>query len=589
MITPEQLPPRRHLRAFRHEGPYAASLVHPDGQRLIAARADGSVTVWSLADGRLLHHLTASLSALQLEESRNLHLRLHPDGVRLFATVVITDCSDVCFCWDLDRGQLLETYDYPQVPRRFLGDDLALSPHGLGLALWSLATMKPRWELWRQDLSWHLLDLRVADSTTTTTTTTTNATAGATLLVQGRVTLELWDLERQALRWSISGSRFGAEDAAQRSVPHLGGAAFLPDGHVLLSVAGALEVRSSDDAALLRSSPCELVGALTLDRAGRLAVIAGPSEPRPDAAPEEPGQPAERARLLAVDLQTGAVCSRFEISDVQSVQLSDDGRLALVSSIWMGWAVWELATGACRFRSVDETALVPGSDTAVTLEGFLLRRWPLGDASREVVATARRPPRPLYPVTCPAGRVTIDSLAGKLQLRRADDSSIIALATRSSYPWVLALEPDARRLALRVDDTIELWRGVAPPMRLHTFRSISPAHCGAFEPTRRWLVSGHHDGSLHLWDLEARKRAALVETGEVPLVELAISPAADRLVVLRADHSLRGYRLADLALLAEWTSEAELHDVRWLDDETLVTRCEDGDLRLRWPAAGPPR
>jgi WD40 repeat protein len=130
MIEPLSLPPRRWLRSFRHRGRYRQALLHPDGERLIAAEDDGSITVWRISDGERLWHLPGTLTAVEREESRGLRLALHPDGVRLFVTVIITDCSDVCVCWDLQRGALLARYDDPFTPGAFLPNDQVLTAHG---------------------------------------------------------------------------------------------------------------------------------------------------------------------------------------------------------------------------------------------------------------------------------------------------------------------------------------------------------------------------------------------------------------------------------------------------------------------------
>jgi hypothetical protein len=78
------------------------------------------------------------LSSSQLDDARGVDLLLHPDGVRLFATVVIVDTSDVTLCWNLERGDLIEGYEYPRVPWAFVDDRWAVTPAGLWLTLWDL-------------------------------------------------------------------------------------------------------------------------------------------------------------------------------------------------------------------------------------------------------------------------------------------------------------------------------------------------------------------------------------------------------------------------------------------------------------------
>lgn len=593
-IVPVQLPKRRWLQSFRHEGFYEAMLVHPDGQRLIAARRDGSVTVWRIADGTVVHHLAALLSAHELDEARSLHMSLHPDGKRLFVTVVIVDTSDVTFAWDLDSGVSLDSYDYPKVPEHFVGDELALSAHGLYLTLWNLRTHETALQLLREERSWQVSSVVQAHGAL--------AAAAVVTMPDG---LELWDLESGKLRWKLEGSFVERGYGAAFDDGELGGATAMNGGQVLLSRRGALEVRSAADGSVIRTIACDVFGPLTFGPAKRRVVIQGSDE------------------LCAVDVQTGEVLSTFAASEVDSLQLEHFGSHAVVrTGFGLSALVWELASGKCLLRANDPLAFVPEQGaraaTAITLEGYTLRQWPLGE---DALATSPTSPRPPYPTTCPAGTISFAvTPAGKLRLQRVADCApavsdgVVANGSASDhpvgtsggtsgggsvgpsvelaprgYPRVLALEPHAQRIALSVGNssgqTIELWRGTAPPLRLHTFRTLTSAACAAFDPSRRWLLSGHHDGSLHLWDTSERRRAALVETGPTTVVEVAISPAGDRVVALSADQRLRGYLLETLHPLAQWHSESALHELRWLDDETLVASSADGEVRLRWAAA----
>lgn len=558
-LVPLQLPTRRWLRSFKHEGFYEAMLVHPDGVRLIAAQRDGSITIWHLGTGERLHHLTSTLTPHELDEARSLHIRMHPDGVRLFVTVVIVDTSDVTFCWDLEQGVLVDSYGYPQVPEHFFAGNLALTAHGLWLTLWDLATHDTRSDLYREAQSWTVCDVLLSPL--------------PAALVRAPGGLELWDLGPKTLRWTIPGAFAERGYGASFDDGELGDAAAIFDGAFLLSRRGALEVRSADDASVRRTIPCDVFGPLTLDPTRRRAVIQGTDE------------------LLALDLESGEVLSSLAVSEVDSVQLDHGGSHAVVrTGFGMSALVWELATGKCRLRANDPLALVPGQGgappTAVTLEGYTLRQWALGD---EAVATTPSSPRMPYPTTCPAGTVSFSvTAAGKLRLQRVGDGPSVELAPRG-YPRVLALEPDAQRIALSVGNssgqTIELWRGAAPPLRLHTFRTLTSASCAAFEPTRRWLVSGHHDGSLHLWDTVERRRAALVETGPTTVIDVAVSPSGDRIVALSADQRVRAYLLDNLHPVTHWDSESALHELRWVDDDTIAASSADGEIRLGWARA----
>jgi WD40 repeat protein len=283
---------------------------------------------------------------------------------------------------------------------------------------------------------------------------------------------------------------------------------------------------------------------------------------------------------VSVDLRDGGdVCTCWNLESGEQLGAFDEAPLDAMAA-----PADEPDADLVRARfslSAYPSVLVPGSGTAITLEGYVLRQWRLNDGS----APAPRPrPRPLYPRLCPAGHTTLDLQDGRLVLSRADQPAPVPILTRQPSPWVLAIEPAARRLALSVDRTIELWRCAAAPQRFHTFRSDSAAACGSFEPSRRWLATGHRDGSLHLWDLLARARMALVETGPLEIVEVLIDPTANFLVALRADHILLGFFLEDLRPHGRWASDVPLRDLCWRDDGDLFCRSAEGEVLLRWPS-----
>jgi WD40 repeat protein len=564
-FEPLSIPPRSWLRSFQHEGRYEAHLVTPDGSRLVAGRRDGSISIWSLDDGRLLHDLTSPLSLLQLEASRRLSLTLHPDGARLFAIVGMTDCADTTFCWDIERGVLLAEWDDPRVPNHLLGNELALSTAGWDLLLWNLSSGQLHPALHRERHSWW-----VADVTPASPWLAIEPTEHA---------LELWDLERRELCWKIAGSCSPYHqplDGQTDGLPLLGGAAFLSNREVLLSRPGVLEVRSADDAALRRSIPCEEYGPLSIHLASQCVIVRGARQ------------------LIAIDLATGALKSRFPCEESVAVELCAKGTQAVVHDLLnQTWRVWELASGRCRLESPLPIALVPGKDTAISLERGTLREWPLGD---DVHVTRQRAIRQ-RDAEWPGGVSISTTDDGALRVERRDGSEApILIRARSKFPTVLAVDTDVRRLVLSseselfsADGTIgkgpsfELWRMLHPPQRMHTFRSETPAVCAALERSHRFLLSGHRDGSIHLWNLRQRSREALAHPSRFPVQEIAVCPRSERLVSLGADRRLRGFFLDGLRATAQWQSEHGLYELAWLDDETLTASSDEGLLTLRWP------
>jgi WD40 repeat protein len=608
MLTPlhHRSPP--WLRSFgRARHSYGAVLVHPDGQRLIAADHDGTATVWSLADGRELLRLPALLSAWELEDARRVELLLHPDGVRLFVTVVIVDTSDVTLCWNLDRGDLIESYTYPRVPWAFVGDRGAVTAHGLWLTLWDLETGETIRDLYRSDASWNLFGM-----------------IGEYALTGGRDVVELWHLRDAAMRWS-------ATSAEAR------GAAIAGDAAVLASP-GRVVLRAAEGE-VIRRLACPALGdgegdwIVRVDRAATTAVIAGATDD-----------------LVAIDLATGALRSRFPRPDKYvDVAIAAGDRDALVwSDVAQVAAVWSLATGACRLRAPSELVLAPDGETAITNDGARLHLWPvdgrdLADAAPPwtaisagtdgVVALDRAScvhvvepsgaPRRTWSLAATIGRFVLagDRLAfaedgaiavldartgarvktlemasassiamspdghivaavtttGEVQVWRiADEGALASFRTRDRSPEILAIEPDARRLAIRAGTAIELWRA-HPPLRLHTFRSRTQPSCAAFDPSRRWLVSGHHDGALVVRDTIARAHHATLDTQAGPVRTVAIRGA---LVACGSGGEVSVWDLVAGARLGAW-SDDDVLDLAWLDDDTLACATEGGLVLLR--------
>ncbi len=568
-------------------------LVHPDGERLIAAEHDGSVTVWNLADGSEQRRLATLLSALELSESRGVHLDLHLDGVRLFSTVGITDTGDVTHVWDLETGHLIERYEYPQVPGRFVGAHETLTANGLYLTLWNFETGDTLRRTHRTDISWHVLGVVDDDA-----------------LVRGRDTIEVWNVRSGTMRWS----------AASRAAAIAGELVVLADpGQLTLRTRDGTEVRRIAVSALAHD---ELDWSLRVG--GDTAVVLG-------------------AELLAIDLTTGTIRWRIPRPSYASAEVV--GEVAIVwSPIEHVSSVWSLATGACLLRTPLKLELSPDGTRAFACDGAQLREWVVdgrdhadrGPAWLEItvaavpdVIIARDRARTIHVVDhdgvsrhtwgpVPAGPIAgarvahvegktvaiSDALTGARayaierplgSLAMSREGLLAGLSRGEASVWQLgehaaelisAIRPRSERaeviaihesrIALAYDKAIEIWR-IAPPLRLHTFLSITPAACAAFDPELRWLVSGHFDGALLVRDIVGRKHHATIETGDRPISKLAIQ---GEVAAVCANCALELWDLATGVKLDEWTDE-NVYDLVWLDGETIACATEAGLVILR--------
>lgn len=598
MLVPVHRRPPSWQRSFgRARRRYEALLVHPDGERLIAAEHDGSVTVWSLADGSERLRLTTMLSARELEESRSVRLDLHPDGARLFSTVGIVDCGDVTHAWNLATGHLIDRYEYPRVPGRFLGDHEMLTASGLELTVWNFETGDTIRTMRRDDLSWHVRGL-----------------SGDHAVVRGRDTIELWNVRSGVRRWTLPRAE--------------GRAAAIAGDLVVVAAPGRLTLRAVDGTEVRRLELPLVDNDLDweLEIGGDTAVLQNVA-----------------SELVAVDLRTGATRSRLVQPAFVDVAVAATGDHAIVwSPVEHVASVWSFASGACTLRAPVELALSVDGARAFGADGARLREWavdgrhhptlpawlelavatvpdvliardrggsvhvvdhagvsrhtwtpaPAGSfggarvahvEDRAVVITDATTGARAYVIDRPLGELAMSSDGSLLAGTSRGDTSVWRLGDHAAeqLSTMRARKPGkpiaiaASRIALAYDTSVELWR-IDPPLRLHTFVSITPAECAAFDPALRWLVTGHGDGALLVRDVVARSHHATIETGDRPIARIAIH---DDLAAVCVDRGLEVWSLATGAKLADWGDEA-VHDVAWLDGETLACATDAGLVLL---------
>jgi WD40 repeat protein len=494
-----------------------------------------------------------------------------------------------------------------------VGDQLAVTPHGLYLTLWDLETSTSVQTMLRQDASWRLYGMIDAHA-----------------LVGGRNTVELWHLRQGTMRWSVS-------KADARAATVVGDAA-------VLAAPGRIVVRSVDGT-IVRELPCsELAGgeddwSLNVDRAATTAVISTGSD------------------LLAIDLATGGVRSRFSSpGSYVEVAIAANDRDAIVwSYLTHIAAVWELTTGACRLRVASAHAPVttPDGQTAIVSEGSRLRAYPVDGCDRSeaspawiaialtsagIVALDRnysvnvadragalrkvwKLPADCWPYALGGHRIAIrdgDGIAildaatgarertipmrtkpsfltlgdqahmlaattndGAVRVWNLDDGTELpSFRTRDPSPDVLAI--DGQRLAVRSDTTLELWRIGAEPLRLHTFRSLTEPRCAAFDASHRWLVSGQEDGALLVRDIQARAHHATLEAHTNAVRTVAIR--GTRVAACAADGAVSLWDLERGERMGWWAGDVDVLDLVWLDDETLACASECGLLVLKTAA-----
>lgn len=293
-----------------------------------------------------------------------------------------------------------------------------------------------------------------------------------------------------------------------------------PDGRLLglwSAKTGLFEVRSLDDDKALFTAQVPAVGIIAFSPAGdRVVVSSGDSM----------GQP--NARIAVFDVATG---KELWTDDAQAMLGSGSATLD-VSVPALGVLPGEPPIGAvitrtndqwrdrtARVRALDdgrELGVLRGHDARVRLAALS----PTGDR----IATAAQDP---------VIRV----------FRRGDfDAPMLVLRGHAGWPLLRWSTSDARLLSVTVPfgdeetGTAVVWNTRAFASERHLGWLESPIL--AYDLGPRWLLSGHSDGSVRLWDLPSlslRWSAPLFTAG----VEHLRADAAQRFILATAEHQLR--------------------------------------------------
>ncbi|MDZ7343970.1 MAG: WD40 repeat domain-containing protein, partial [candidate division KSB1 bacterium] len=99
-----------------------------------------------------------------------------------------------------------------------------------------------------------------------------------------------------------------------------------------------------------------------------------------------------------------------------------------------------------------------------------------------------------------------------------------------------AFSPNGRLVATGAEDIV-LWDAEAQTI-LSRFEHTDNVWSLAFTPDSRWLVSGHGDGAILVWDIVERRRIASLNGHSAPIHTVAFSPDGKRLASAGKDRSI---------------------------------------------------
>lgn len=288
-----------------------ALLFSPDRETLISASGDGTVLLWWVPQG----HLRLTLRG---HEGGAGDLAVSADG----RTLAVSTYAGQVMIWSLPDGRLLKTITGPEKA----GCTLAVSPDGTLLALGRT--------------NGELALVSLPDGTVRTAVPAHDAPIPAMAFI-GNSTLATGSLDKTVKLWSLPAGTLAATLPQRSASTRL---AATPDGKLLVSGGGAVQVWSGSDQTLLATVDAHsgFLNGLAITPDGKTLVTAG-------------GDGAIRLWALPGATLTRTIRAHPEVNGVDRFTMSADGTM-LVSAGWSGAVkVWSIPEGRLRATFSDDT------------------------------------------------------------------------------------------------------------------------------------------------------------------------------------------------------------------------------------------
>jgi WD40 repeat protein len=282
-------------------------------------------------------------------------------------------------------------------------------------------------------------------------------------------------------------------------------------------------------------------------------------------------------------------------SQIQAVDLSPDGRLALTAALDKAARLWEVATG----RPVGEPMMHPDGltvglfspDGRTVLTGCENAHFWEVPTGRSLGPPLRHDDFPTAGVFLPDGRALVADSAGFA--RRWDPvtgKQVGAEMRHGGYVWAAALSPVGKTYATLADGSAVLWDALTGEKK-RTLLHAGELRAVAFSPDGKTLVTGGRDGFARLWEVSSGKTVGQPLPHPHTVWAAAFSP--DGKTVLTGCFDGRG-RLWDAATGLPRGQplghQGYVTRVAFGDDgRTAVTVSADGTARLWDAGSGRPR
>jgi len=171
-----------------------------------------------------------------------------------------------------------------------------------------------------------------------------------------------------------------------------------------------------------------------------------------------------------------------------------------------------------------------------------------------------------------SGTVTFCNLAAQRQIEFERSHQFMGRATAFSHDG---------RFAVTGAEDIALWDAATRRVIARMEHSDNVWDL-LFSPDDRWLVSTHGDGSILVWDIERRKRAADLAGHSEKVFSVAFSPSGSRIASASGDQSVNIWSAASgVKELAFSGYPAAINRILFLDEDTILSADFDGNVSLR--------
>ncbi|TQE25727.1 helix-turn-helix domain-containing protein [Streptomyces ipomoeae] len=572
-----------------HRGPVNSVAFAPDDRTLAVASSDGTVTLWSTADG---HRRLATLTV----PGRVRSVAFSPDG----RTVAATSTNAPVSLWGAADHRRKAVLDASTKGARAVSFD----PRGRALAV---ATADGTVQLW--DIAPEPRVIASLPGHEGTLNALDYAPDGRTLVSAGDDrTVRLWDTDRArpldvlkghtdsvlGVAFSPDGrqvasagvdrtvrlwdARTGRETATfTGSSDDINAVAYTPDGNTVVGAVGdgttrLWDIRSERQTAVLAGHTDYVLGvALTSD--GTLLATAGFDQ-----------------SVVLWDLG-GPVLTPRPFTEVWQTEYSPDGKLLATADADHTVRLWGVADhkllGTLRghTETVFSVAFSPdGRTLASASSDGTIRLWDVAKRSPLTELTGHT--GEVFSVAfSPDGR-TLASAGADRTVRLWDVTKrreLAKLTGHEDYANDVAFSPDGRTLASAGDDlTVRLW-DVASHRPLTTLTGHTGAVRGvAFSPDGRTLASSGNDGTVRLWNVRERRLETSLTGHTGSARGIAFSPDGRTLASSGNDRTVR---LWDVAGRRPWATLTGHTNAVWgvafaPDGRTVASSSTDGTVRL---------